>query len=56
MTSSDGGVLPTRLIDVSRMSLRDLSRSGSQDVADTCAQLVEEVSAPSMVTLAGGNS
>jgi hypothetical protein len=56
MNPALAGTVPTRLIDLSGLSLSDLRRCAPEGVGRACAQLVEEVVNPAMVTLGSTSS
>lgn len=56
MTSLSSGAVPTRLVDLSALSLRELGRCDPEGVARVCAPLVREVSEPAVVSLGGSDS
>ena len=57
---SDGGIspdyVPTRLVDLSCLTLHDLAQYDPADVARISARLVLEVSKPAPAALGGSNS
>jgi hypothetical protein len=56
MTAGGFDVVPTRLADLSGLSLGDVDRQDPDEVARISAALIREVTAQAEVSLAGSNS
>jgi hypothetical protein len=56
MSSSADGVIPTRAVDLSGVSLVDLDHCDSAQLGQVCQLLVREVTAAALVSLAGSQS
>lgn len=56
MTFTLAGPVPTRLVDLSGLILRDLDNLEQNDVLDCSSPIVHELSTPATVSLAGSDS